>query len=238
MFGAYQVGAWKVLSRHFVPDLVVGVSIGSLNAWMVACGCSPADLETHWLEGHGDALATYKWRFPRRPTQGLLDPQAAHEVMRRMHRELTPKLQLGIVLRKLSNMQPVLFQNEAITWKHLAASCAIPIVFDLQSIGGVTYADGGLMDPLPLFAARQMGATEILGINCMTWGGFGKYPAVQIKPRKRLSLHPKHVLCWDRDRVKRWIAQGEEDAHYLLENPGQQERAHGLWINPANPMGD
>jgi NTE family protein len=212
MFGAYQVGAWKVLSRTFVPDLVVGVSIGSLNAWMVAGGCSAADLEQHWMDG--EAHARYRWRAPRRLAEGFADPTAAYAVMQRMHRELKPKLSLGIVARRLPTLRPVVFQNEQITWRHLAASCAIPFVFDLQALSGVTYADGGLLDPLPLFAAAQMGASEILGINCMTWGGFGRgrLNARCMRPSRRLGLTPQSVLCWNRDRTKRWIAQGEEDA--------------------------
>jgi len=212
MFGAYQVGAWKVLSQTFVPDMIVGVSIGSLNAWMVAGGSSPSELEAHWLDGHGPTR--YRWRAPRRLAEGFADPSSAHAVMQRMHSELKPKLPLGIVARRLPSLRPVVFQNDQITWRHLAASCAIPFVFDLQALDGVTYADGGLLDPLPLFAAAQMGATEILGINCMTWGGFGRgrFNARCIRPARRLGLSPKSVLCWDRDRTRRWIAQGEEDA--------------------------
>src|ERR1035438_5321759 len=44
MFGAYQAGAWNVLSRRFQPDLVVGASVGALNGWAIAGGCSPAEL--------------------------------------------------------------------------------------------------------------------------------------------------------------------------------------------------
>lgn len=214
MFGAYHVGAWKVISRCYKPDLVVGVSIGSLNAWMVACGCSASMIEEHWLEG--EALAKPRFRVPRNWREGIVDPSPAFATMQRMHRELSPVLPLGIVVRRVPLLRPHVLRNEEISsWRHLAASCAIPGVFDLQQIAGVTYADGGLLDPLPFYAARAMGATQLLGINCMTWGGFGEY-APQIRPKRRLGLIPREVLCWKRDNVKRWIAQGEEDAERFL----------------------
>ncbi len=218
MFGAYQVGAWKVISRHYKPDLVVGVSIGSLNAWMVACGCDASIIEEHWLRG--EALAKPRFRFPRSWREGIIDPAAAYEPMQRMHRELKPVLPLGIVARRVAGFRSAIFRDAQISsWKHLAASCAIPGVFDLQQIDGVTYADGGLLDPLPFREARKMGATAMLGINCMTWGGFGS-DQPQIRPRKRLGWISRDGLRWDRANVIRWIAKGEEDANRFLErNP-------------------
>ena len=215
MYGAYQAGAWKVLSRHFQPDLVVGVSIGSLNAWVVASGAPPDVLERHWLEG--EELATYRLRWPASLTHGVVDPANAYAVMQRMHRELQPQIPLAILARKGWTLRPVVFKDHDITWRHLAASCAIPGVFDLPNINGVTYADGGLIDPLPLFAARDLGASKILGINCMTWGGFGRVDAIQIKPAKRLGWTLADMLCWDRVRAERWIRLGEEDASRIVE---------------------
>ena len=41
MFGAYQVGAWKVLADVFQPDLIVGASIGAVNGWAIAAVRGP-----------------------------------------------------------------------------------------------------------------------------------------------------------------------------------------------------
>ena len=46
MFGAYQAGAWNVLSQRFQPDMVVGTSVGALNGWAIAGGCPPDELLT------------------------------------------------------------------------------------------------------------------------------------------------------------------------------------------------
>jgi len=44
MFGAYQAGAWKVLSEQIEIDLVVGASVGAVNGWSIAGGCSADEL--------------------------------------------------------------------------------------------------------------------------------------------------------------------------------------------------
>ena len=208
MMGAYQVGVWKVLSPIYDPDLVVGASIGSINAWMVAGGCGAEVLENLWMDG--DELARASWRFPVKLSHGLLDPAAAHAVMQRLCLDVRPKLKIAVVARRLPALKAVTFVDNEITWRHLAASCAIPLIYDPQRIGNRWYTDGGLVEPLPLFAARALGATKIIGVNCMIWGGRGR-GAAQVIQSKRL-WSPKKLLRWNRDTVRGWIALGEKDA--------------------------
>ena len=215
MFGAYHVGAWKVLSQHFTPDLVVGVSIGSMNAYMVASGAPIEVIEQHWLDG--EALANHRWRIPRRFGDGFVDPAAAHAIMRRMCSELQPKIPLAIVAREAWTFRPKIFRDGEITWRHIAASCAIPFVFDAQRIDGTLYVDGGLLDPLPLYAARDLGATEIVGVNCMSWGGRGLPCVVKLQASRDLRTLPRDVLYWSRERTLRWIAEGERDARAAIQ---------------------
>src|SRR6185436_480327 len=40
MFGAYQAGVWAALHHSIQLDMVVGASIGCLNGWLIAGGCS------------------------------------------------------------------------------------------------------------------------------------------------------------------------------------------------------
>src|ERR1017187_6094096 len=74
MFGAYQAGAWNVLSRRFETDLVVGTSVGALNGWAIAGGCSPADLLAMWRDPATALLM--RQRLPVVPWNGFFDPCA------------------------------------------------------------------------------------------------------------------------------------------------------------------
>ena len=72
MFGAYQAGAWNVLSQRFQPDMVVGTSAGALNGWVIAGGGSPADLLATWRDPA--TAGTMRLRFPIIPWKGCIDP--------------------------------------------------------------------------------------------------------------------------------------------------------------------
>src|SRR4051794_32211298 len=72
MFGAYQAGAFRIISEHNPPDIVVGASVGALNGWTIAGGCSANELVERWLDPEaGSALRLFPnagWR------NGWFDP--------------------------------------------------------------------------------------------------------------------------------------------------------------------
>src|ERR1700692_2181710 len=73
MFGAYQAGAWKALSRVVKPDIVVGASVGALNGLLIAAGLTGEDLVQHWLDPTSGELMPYR-RY-RLSWRGVFDPQ-------------------------------------------------------------------------------------------------------------------------------------------------------------------
>ena len=50
MFGAYQAGAYRAIAEIAPPDIVVGASVGALNGWPIAGGCTPDHLIERWLD--------------------------------------------------------------------------------------------------------------------------------------------------------------------------------------------
>jgi predicted acylesterase/phospholipase RssA len=71
---------------------------------------------------------------------------------------------LGIVAADLDSGQAVLFR--AATWAlAVRASSAVPAVFQPVSIGGREYVDGGLVAPVPVAHARQMGADLVIAVD-------------------------------------------------------------------------
>lgn len=231
MFGAYQVGAWEVLSEYFTPDLVVGASVGSLNGWAIAGGCKPQELARYWQE-----LDTSKvrLRFPLSPLQGFVDTRGMDAVAREFHAAFTPKIPYALVLTELLRLRPVIFDRN-ITYRHLVASCAIVGVFDQVRLNGTIYTDGGLLAALPAWAAAQLGATEVLAIHVLPrlpsatvrWLNRGLCRISRFRPTvpanvKVVKLAPdgalgsaRDMLAWDRQKVDRWIEQGRREAEAI-----------------------
>lgn len=211
-FGAYQVGVWKVLERLFTPDIVVGTSIGSIHAWCIAGGATAADLEAMWLDSA--RAPEFRLKLPRSPRHGIFDTRKMQSQIRELHGRFAPRVPVGIVCTSVRGLQQRLFTGAEITWEHIAGSCAVPGVLDLQQLGGVTYADGGLFDSLNIWAALEMGATRIVAVN---------------------AWRPKRIALIDGPLG--WLA---ERRRKRVDEPAQPARAGGAdwaWIEPAGDLG-
>src|SRR5690606_5556896 len=54
-FGAYQAGVWKALEEQaWEPDVIIGVSIGSINAFALSHGASEEEMSYIWHDLPGE----------------------------------------------------------------------------------------------------------------------------------------------------------------------------------------
>jgi NTE family protein len=213
MFAAWEIGVWKALQPHFTPDLIVGASAGALNGWCIAGGATPAELEREWL----DPL-----------TAQLMRHHALHKKARHLFETYHPRVPFGLTVVDLLKFRPRLFRGAEIEWAHLAATCSIPGVFPPVRIGGRRYVDGGLLGALPLWAAKEMGATRAVALNCLNTRSFRllhrsfrwriprvSLDVVRIEPSVPLGSMLDTVV-WSAAKVERWIALGERDGSSAL----------------------
>jgi len=164
--GFAHIGVIQVLEQAGIrPDLVVGTSAGSLVAAMYASGKSGAELEL--LAQSLDETAITDWSFPGR---GLIRGEALARYVREHtggRRIEQMKLPLGIVATDLDNGHGILFRvgDPGVA---VRASSAVPAVFQPVRIGSREYVDGGLVAPVPVHFARQMGAQLIIAVDIST----------------------------------------------------------------------
>ena len=234
MFGAYQAGAWKALAESFRPDLVVGASAGALNGWAIAGGCSPEELCAIWTERETADLM--RLRSPMRPWRGLFDSEVVHKKVDELYARFRPRMTYATNIVQIPRFRQVWVRGEQMTAAHLRASCAIPLGFPPVRIDGEYYVDGGLLSPVPLWAAIQMGATAAVVINALEFmpsvllrAGVGTFRAVMapkvdfsrievkwIRPSVPLgTLHD--ALFWKEENARRWIELGERDAAGVVD---------------------
>ena len=161
--GFAHIGVIQVLEDAGIrPTLVAGTSAGSLVAALYASGKSGADLESLALTMDEGAITD--WAYPSR---GMIRGEA----LARFGREQTGgrlieqmKLPLGIVATDLDSGAAILFQRGD-TGGAVRASSAVPAVFQPVRIGDREYVDGGLVSPVPVRFARQMGAEMVIAID-------------------------------------------------------------------------
>lgn len=164
--GFAHIGVIQVLEEAgLTPDVVVGTSAGSLVAALYASGKSGAVLGQ--LAAEMDEAAITDWGFPGR---GLIRGEALAKYVRDQvgGRNLEQmKLPLGIVATDLDSGQPILFVRGD-TGMAVRASSSVPAVFQPVKIAGREYVDGGLVSPVPVRFARQMGAEVVLAVDIST----------------------------------------------------------------------
>jgi len=146
------------------PDIIVGTSIGALIGVAYASGLSANHIRAHLEETLGDRTHLIRQLFTARtqPLQrllsvlplrsALLDPAALLDLV--LPQGLPDDLQeCAIPFRAVAT--DMVTQNAAVfdhgdLRSRIAASIAIPVIFAPVTINGQLYADGGLVNPLPL----------------------------------------------------------------------------------------
>jgi NTE family protein len=163
--GFAHVGVIAALEEAGIkPDLVVGTSAGSLVAAIYASGKNAAQLQQAALAMEEADITDWTLPFFGR---GMLRGEA---LARYMNTQVNNKLiesmtiPLGIVATDLRTGQGALFR-QGDTGTAVRASSAVPSVFNPVKIGAAEYVDGGLVSPVPVKYARQMGAELIIAVD-------------------------------------------------------------------------
>ena len=163
--GFAHVGVIQVLEEAGLhPQVVAGTSAGSLVAALYASGKTSQELRrvaetmeeaeiTDWMMPilnrgalRGEALARY------------VNTQVGGKSIEQM------KIPLGIVATDLRSGEAVTFRRGN-TGSAVRASSAVPAVFQPVRIGEREYVDGGLVSPVPVKQAREMGANFVIAVD-------------------------------------------------------------------------
>lgn len=174
--GAYQVGVIDTLSRAGVqPDLLVGTSVGALNAAFWACFPGPdagERLLRLWETGAvGKILPRHGWwlkllsRSDHLFESESLRSLIAREIVATQLVEET-SIPLAVVATDFETGERVVLREGSLL-QALLASTAIPGLFHPIEIGGRLLVDGGVVANADLEAAVEAGATEALVVDVM-----------------------------------------------------------------------
>jgi NTE family protein len=163
--GFAHVGVIQVLEEAGIrPTLVAGTSAGSLVAAIYASGKNGAQLQQ--VAETMEEATIADWSLPLFG-RGLLRGDAlARYVNGQVSSRLIENmpLPLGIVATDLNTGLDTLFQRGD-TGTAVRASSAVPAVFQPVKISGREYVDGGLVSPVPVRAARKMGAELVIAVD-------------------------------------------------------------------------
>lgn len=161
--GFAHAGALKALEEMGIkPDIIAGVSAGSVVTALYASGMKPEEILQVFSNASFSDFAEIGV-----PRDGFFTMEGLKKFLRKhIPYENIEDLPLPAMIcaTDLDNNKPVAF-TKGLIFDRVVASCSIPIVFKPVKIDGVTYVDGGVLANLPAWALRDK-CKYLIGINC------------------------------------------------------------------------
>lgn len=163
--GYAHIGVLQVLEQQGIkPDFIVGTSAGSL-AGVLYSGKQSAQS----LYDIADQLKVNDIREFDIGLQSVFDGEKiAHFVNKHIEQQKLEELKIPVyvVATRLDNGEQIIF-NQGDTGQAVQASISIPTMFAPVKIGQFEYVDGGLVSPVPVKVAKDLGADVIIAVNIL-----------------------------------------------------------------------
>src|SRR5438445_2002840 len=161
--GFAHAGVLKVLDDAGIrADLVVGTSAGSLVGALYAGGIRNDELLETAIAVQRDELVDFV--FPHR---GFIEGSRLQTYIdKALNGRLIEQLDIPFVAvaTELASGRLVAF-TRGDTGMAVRASCSVPVIFQPTSIRGSEYVDGGLVSPVPVKVARELGADLVIAVD-------------------------------------------------------------------------
>ena len=174
--GFAHVGVIKALeAQGIVPDIVVGTSAGSVVGALYAGGYSGFELQRIALQMEESQVSD--WTLPDR---GVIKGEALQSFINRsLGNRPLEKLSksFGVVATDLATGEPIVFRTGN-AGMAVRASSSVPGVFQPVPISGREYVDGGLVSPVPVRAAKGLGADFVIAVDISAKPQNGKTQSV------------------------------------------------------------
>jgi NTE family protein len=164
--GFAHIGVIKMLEANGIrPDVVAGTSAGSVVGALYASGMDPFQLQETAI-----ALDQASLRDVRLFSGGVVQGQKLQDyVNQQVKNRPLDKLNVpfAAVATQLETGQRTVFVRGN-TGQAVRASSSVPGVFEPVEINGKHYVDGGVVSPVPVDAARQLGADVVIAVDIST----------------------------------------------------------------------
>lgn len=163
--GFAHIGVIKMLEANGIhPDVVAGTSAGSVVGALYASGMDPFQMQEQAF-----ALDESKIRDVSlfSGSGGLVQGQKLQDYVNQLvgNRSMEKlKLPFAAVSTQLEDGHRTVFVRGN-TGQAVRASSSIPGVFQPVEISGRHYVDGGVVSPVPVDAARQLGADFVIAVD-------------------------------------------------------------------------
>jgi len=161
--GFAHIGVIKTLEAHGItPTIVVGTSAGSVVGALYAGGYNGFDLQKIAFQMEEGSVSDYAL-----PDRGFIKgEQLQNYINKALQNRPIERLNktFAALATDLQSGEQTLFRRGN-TGMAVRASSSVPGVFQPVAINGREYVDGGLSSPVPVKAARSLGADIVIAVD-------------------------------------------------------------------------
>ena len=161
--GFAHIGVIKMLEANGItPVFVSGTSAGSVVGALYASG-----MDAYAMQEKAFALDESKIRDVSLFSGGVVKGQKLQDYVNELVGGRTldrMKKPFAVVATNLANGERTVFVRGN-TGQAVRASSSIPGVFEAVAIGKAHYVDGGVVSPVPVDAARELGADFVIAVD-------------------------------------------------------------------------
>lgn len=161
--GFAHIGVIKMLEAHGLePDVVAGTSAGSVVGALYASG-----MDAFQMQQHAIALDAEEIRDVSLFSGGIIEGRALADYVNNLlggrQVQQMEKPFVAVATRLEDGKRTVFVRGD--TGQAVRASSSIPGVFEPVAIGKWHYVDGGVVSPVPVDAARELGADYVIAVD-------------------------------------------------------------------------
>ena len=246
--GYAHIGVIQVLEQQGIhPEFIVGTSAGSIVGSIYASGKTANELRDIALNMKVNDVRDIKLDM-----KGILDGKKVENYINQLVNNIPLqqlKIPMYVVATELGQGNKVVF-NYGNTGQAVRASVSIPSMFVPTKIGETEYVDGGLVSPVPVDVARDLGADIIIAVDILAqpihtetsnvWGLFNQninimqnhlaqqelqHADIVIQPDLREKAHI-FDLKGRESTIQAGIDAAENQLHSILSVFQQKQRLH------------
>ncbi|HET6395881.1 MAG TPA: patatin-like phospholipase family protein [Pseudoxanthomonas sp.] len=171
--GFAHIGVIKMLEANgLAPVVVAGTSAGSVVGALYAGGMDPFQLQEKAVALDEASIRDVRL-FSGGLVQGLALQDYVNEQVGKRPIERLRKPFAAVATRLETGERTVFVRGN--TGQAVRASSSVPGVFEPVTIGQYQYVDGGVVSPVPVDAARELGADLVVAVDISSKAG-GRRP--------------------------------------------------------------
>jgi NTE family protein len=163
LHGIAHVGVLKALAEKGVKfQFIAGTSVGAIVGVLVAAQLPYNEIDSIVRRIEWPGLMSLSWSgkglMQNPKLRSLIDTALGNRALEQI------PIPFGAIATDVATGERVVIRRGP-AGAAVDASCSIPVFFEPVKIGGRDLVDGGLTEPVPVIAVREMGADLVIGVD-------------------------------------------------------------------------